>query len=123
MARKKRNQTNWTQIGHYAFFLGIILAVIAGLFSGMIGDEVVLTLLLLLGAIVGLLNITAKETTAFLVAAIALMIVGIGATDISQNFPLFGDYLYDVLVNIIRFVIPAAVIVSLKSIFMLAKEA
>lgn len=116
----KKSGTNWTQVGHYAFFLGVILAVIAGLFAGLISDEIVLTLLVVLGAIVGLLNITAKETTGFLIAAIALMLAGVVNLGL---IPVVGVYLRSILTNIVVFVVPAAIIVGLKTIYSLAKSA
>ncbi len=112
--------TNWIQVGHYAFFLGAILAIIAGLFSGLVSDEIVLTLLVILGAIVGLLNITAKETTPFLVATVALMLAGVVNLGL---IPVVGVYLRSILTNIVVFVVPAAIIVGLKSIYDLAKAA
>ena len=117
MAKKS---TNWVQVGHYAFFLGAILAIIAGLFSGLVSDEIVLTLLVILGAIVGLLNVTAKETTPFLVASIALMLAGVVNLGL---IPMVGVYLRSILTNIVVFVVPAAIIVSLKTIYSLAQDA
>lgn len=117
MAKKS---TNWVQVGHYAFFLGAILAIIAGLFSGLVSDEIVLTLLVILGAIVGLLNITAKETTPFLVASIALMLAGVVNLGL---IPMVGVYLRSILTNIVVFVVPAAIIVGLKTIYSLAQNA
>ena len=116
----KKSQTNWIQVGHYAFFLGVILAVIAGLFAGLISDTIVLTLLVILGAIVGLLNVTVKEATPFLVAAVALMLAGVVNLGL---IPVVGIYLRSILTNIVVFVVPAAIIVALKSIYTLAKEA
>lgn len=118
MAKKK--ETNWIQVGHYAFFLGAILAIIAGLFTGLIEDQIVLTLLVILGAIVGLLNITVKETTGFLVASIALMLAGVVNLGL---IPVVGVYLRSILTNIVVFVVPAAIIVALKTIYKMAQEA
>ena len=115
----KKSGTNWTQVGHYAFFLGVILAVIAGLFAGLISDEIVLTLLVVLGVIVGLLNITAKETTGFLIAAIALMLAGIVNLSL---IPYLGPFLRQSLSNIVVFVVPGAIILSLKTIWRLASD-
>jgi len=116
----KKTGTNWTQVGHYAFFLGAILAIIAGLFSGLIENTIVITLLVILGAIVGLLNVSMKETTPFLVAAIALMLGGVVNLGL---IPVVGDYLRSILTNIVVFVVPAAIIVGLKTIYQLAKDA
>jgi branched-subunit amino acid ABC-type transport system permease component len=42
MARKAG--TNWPQIGHYAFFLGVILAVIAGPAALIVGLKTIYSL-------------------------------------------------------------------------------
>lgn len=62
-------------IGMLAFFIGMIICIV----GGWVRDSGSLALtLVILGLIVGLLNITAKELLPFLVAAIALVIVGVG---------------------------------------------
>ena len=111
-------ESEWVKTGHYAFFIGAILAVIAGLFAGLIPDTVVITLLVVLGLIVGLLNITVKETSTFLIAAIALMLAGVVNLGL---IPYVGLYLRSILTNIVVFVVPAAIIVALKTIYSLAK--
>ena len=70
------------KIGEYAFLAGIAIAVLAGLVSGVTPTAIaayaapISMLLVVLGIVVGLLNISEKETTAFLVAAIALVTAG-----------------------------------------------
>ncbi|MFC1801371.1 hypothetical protein ACFLZB_02815 [Nanoarchaeota archaeon] len=112
-------ESEWVKTGHYAFFIGAIIAVIAGLFAGLIPNVYVITLLVVLGLIVGLLNITAKETTPFLVACIALMLAGIVNLEI---IPYVGIFLRAILTNIVVFVVPAAIIVGLKTIYSLAQS-
>ena len=103
------------KIGHFLFLIGIIVAVLGGL---VIAENTMLTLVLvLIGIIVGLLNITAKEATPFLVAAIAL-VVSAGAL---QVIPMIGTYLIEILKYIIALVGPAATIVALLQVYKLAK--
>jgi hypothetical protein len=104
--------------GHYAFLVAIVLAVIAALVPALQVNWVMWALIIL-GLIVGFLNITAKETTEFLVAAIALMLVGtagLGAV------PTAGEIITSILRNLITVVAPAALIVALKAIYELAEE-
>ena len=65
-------------LGAIAFFAGMLLAIIAG---GLSRDNgTIILVLVILGVIVGLFNITSREMIPFLVAAIALVVVGT-ATD------------------------------------------
>lgn len=107
------------QIGAYAFLVGIGLAIIGGIAPGMIGAEITVLLLVALGLVVGVLNVTDKETTPFLVAAIALLAsgaAGLGA------LPGIGAPLGSVLTYLSAFVAPAALIVSLKAIYSMASS-
>ncbi len=105
------------RIGGYAFIAGIGIAIIGGLAN--ITGGVAVLVLLILGLIVGLLNITVKETTPFLISAIALIVAG-GAN--ISILPLVGNLLQVVLNNIVVLVAPAAIVVALKEIYTLASS-
>ena len=107
------------KIAHYTFFVGLLIAIVAGLFRNVISAEVLVTTLVVLGFIVGLFNLTAKETMPFLVAAIALMLAGIVNLGL---IPGVGLYLRSILSNIVVFVVPGAIIVGLKTIWQLASD-
>lgn len=117
MARGKRS------LGEWAFMLGVLLALLGGLLVAfdLVSASTVAIVLMVLGLAVGFLNVTEKETAEFLVATIALLVTGsvrferlLGAT--------IGGYVDSVLVSVAVFVAPAAVVVSLKSIWELAKK-
>ncbi len=105
------------KIGHWAFLIGIVLAIIAG-FVPQLQTPTVTWVLVLLGLIVGLLNITAKEVQEFLIAAVALVI----AADSAANIVALGLTMAVILGNIVTFVFPAALLVALKAIWQLAAE-
>ena len=115
-----------SKIGQWAFIIGIILAIVVGVFSASLvtwaGN---LTLLLvILGLIVGFLNISEKETTPFLVASAALMLTAT-SVDTLNTIDLgvsLGKYLAGIVSQIAVFVAPAAVVVALKAIQSLAKD-
>src|SRR3989338_1493467 len=107
------------RVAHYAFFIGLLLAIVAGLFRNLLGPEILVTTLVILGFLVGLFNLTAKETTPFLVASIALMLAGIVNLGL---IPGVGLYLRSILSNIVVFVVPGAIIVGLKTIWKLASD-
>ena len=107
------------QLAHYAFFAGLLIAIVAGLFRNLFSTEVLLTTLVVLGFLVGLFNLTAKETTPFLLAAVALMLAGIVNLGL---IPTVGPYLRSILSNIVVFVVPGAIIVAMKAIWKLASD-
>ncbi|MFH1445556.1 MAG: hypothetical protein ABIF08_03695 [Nanoarchaeota archaeon] len=110
-----------TEYGHWAFILGVIIAIIAGLASGFVDlatGGMITIVLIVLGIIVGFININEKETQPFLIAAIAFMLVktALSGLDIVN----LGVYLTNIVTNIAAFVAPAALIVALKAIYKLA---
>ena len=112
------------KIGEWAFIIGAVVAIVIGVFSNnlkgtRIGDWLPLVLVFL-GLIVGLLNVTEKETTPFLVAAAALLVTGLVGETLT-TIPQIGGYLEGIVKQIGVFVAPAAIVVALKSIQSLAK--
>ena len=109
-------------IGSWAFLLGAVVAIITGALSPDNTNATIISFLVLLGLIVGLLNITTKETNSFLLASVALVLVsGLGIT-VFQDVASIGAYLASVLTKILVFVVPATIVVALKSIFALEKS-
>ncbi len=104
-------------IGHWSFILGVIIAIVAGV-AGTAYTEVAIALVAL-GIIIGFLNISEKETTKFLIAAIALLLTGAAGL---EKLPAIGSFLGPILTNISTFVAPAAVIVALKAVYELGKR-
>lgn len=107
------------KIGEWAFLAGVILALLFGLFKGEVTGTLA-TVLIVLGIIVGFLNIAEKETTPYLVAAIALLVAGsagLGAIPFANLVNLSA-----MLQNIVLFVAPAAIIVALKTVITLGKK-
>lgn len=115
----RRGRVEFHRVAHYAFFVGLLVAIVAGFFRNFIGPEVLVTTLVLLGFLVGLFNLTAKETIPFLVAAIALMLAGIVNLGL---IPGIGIYLRSILSNIVVFVVPGAILLGLKTIWKLASD-
>jgi len=100
-------------LGFGAFVVGLILAVVAGILWP--SNTTIIIVLLILGILIGLLNITAKETMLFLIAVIALIVVG------NVFAPLkvlsVGVYLGNILSYIAILVSPAAVIAAIKALW------
>ncbi|OYT55566.1 MAG: hypothetical protein B6U68_04655 [Candidatus Aenigmarchaeota archaeon ex4484_14] len=100
--------------GSYAFLLGVLIAIL----TAFITATWVPALLVLLGLIVGFLNIADKEVQSFLIAAVALIVAG----SVSTSVGVIWAPLETILGNIMILVAPAAIIVALKAIYSLASK-
>jgi len=116
------------KIGAWAFLGGLILAVILGLFSASLNPSiysVIVALLVIAGILVGLLNVTSKESQGFLLAGVSLVIVsycGQGTLTGLGNITWIGPILSNVLSSLMILFVPTTIIVALKSVFELAKD-
>jgi hypothetical protein len=104
-------------VGFWAFIVGLVISVIAGLVLP--GNGVVVLILVLLGIVIGFLNISPKETQALLLAAIALIVVGnaFAALTLLNIDKFIGGILFYITV----FVSPAAVIAAIKTLWLIGK--
>jgi hypothetical protein len=110
------------RLGEWVFILGVVIAIIAGLaYQAMDTTSAgyITIVLVVLGLIVGFLNINDKEITNFLIAVIAL--VAVGAANLN-GIPIIGGYLGNMVLNIEAFVAPAALVVGLKAVYNLAAK-
>ena len=102
-------------IGKWAFVIGLVISVLAGLFFQ---PTWAIWLLAILGVIVGLLNVTAEDTRGFLLAAIALTL---SATALN-TIPVVGTAFSYVLPMVVAFVAGATIVVALKELFVTARS-
>jgi len=107
------------RLGHYAFLLGIGIAVIAGFFPSAIAGTSLL--LVVLGLIVGFLNVRHREMNEFLLASIVLIVAGSAGLR-AITFMGLGSYLANILQNVGAFVAPAAIVVAIKAIWEAAEK-
>jgi hypothetical protein len=104
-------------IGFWAFIIGFVLAVIAGLLWPQ--NATIILILVLLGVIIGFLNITSKEFMLFLLAVIALVVVGNVFTPLT--ILNLGEKLGHILSYIAILVSPAAIIAAIKALWAVGK--
>jgi len=103
------------KIGRWAFIIGLLISVLAGLISiGTAG----LAWLVALGVIVGFLNVTSKEVTGFLLATVALMMVG----NVGLSLPAVGSFVTSVVSAFISFTAGAAAVVAIKELFVITRS-
>ncbi len=117
---------NGNMMGSYAFILGVLLAIVLGFMQA---QAWMVAILAILGLVVALLNITDKEIHAYLLANVAIMI-GAGSfstmlTVLAAPLNLGGvaNILQAILGNLVFFVAPGAVLIALKEIYNIAREA
>ncbi len=111
----------------YAFFAGIILAVILGFLNkyspSTSTNSFFYILLVVIGLTIGFVHTSDKNTTTFLLASVSLVIVGgLGNNTllfISNLSPILG-ILKDILSNLLVLFIPATIVVALKTVFSIA---
>lgn len=102
-------------IGFIAFAMGILLAVIFGIFP--ISPQVmhiVVIILIVLGILVGVLNITTREILPLLIATVALIVVGNVLEPVSAYTIIMA--VDNVLQLIATLMAPAAVIAAIRAL-------
>lgn len=118
-------------IGSYAFLIGFALAIILGVVGVLMPNAiagfsgVLMLIVIILGLVVGLLNIKDKHVTDFLIATIAVTMVGStagGLVILNEVIPPLGTLMAAIVLNIVALAAPAALVVGLKQIWLLAKE-
>lgn len=105
---------NSRETGHWAFLIGLVLAVI----SPFIVIPYTGITLFILGLIIGFVNIKGSESHTFLLAVIALIVIGVGGIQLlALTAPVMT-----ILGNIIALVSPAALIVAIKAVLTISKN-
>ncbi len=101
-------------VGSWAFLIGVILAIILGFITMKPWMAMVLVII---GLIVGLLNITSKEAMGFLTASTVLVIVTALGGD---KFAILGTWAAQIMQALMLVFVPATIIVALRAVFALA---
>ncbi|MEK6916440.1 MAG: hypothetical protein AABW92_01735 [Nanoarchaeota archaeon] len=121
MANKSKSGIN--NIGPWTFFFGLIIAVVAT-FAGQ-----VFWMLGVLGLIVGLMNITEKELTIYLLASLTFLLsantLSVTFSRVSGFAPFvsaWAPFIDTLLANVTIFVAPGAAVVALKALYMASKN-
>jgi hypothetical protein len=113
-------------VAAYAFLVGVVLAIIFGLFQKSLesASGIFYSALIVIGLIVGFANVGDKNPNTFLIASLTLVIVGALGNDpliyVNQN-NFVVTALRNVLISLLVLFVPATIIVALKTIFAYAK--
>lgn len=115
----EKRHTLMQKIGSWSFIVGIFIAMGAGFWEL---NALVVSVLIVLGMVVGFLNVTGEETTPFLLATVSLVIVAAIGQGVLGQVDIVGPKLQQVLTTFITFIIPATIIVACKAIYSLAAD-
>ena len=102
-------------LGSWAFLIGVILALILGLFGVL--NATWIYVLVVIGLIVGLLNIADEEVQPFLWSGVALII----ASALGQGVMQQAAVLNNALNALLAIFVPATIIVAINNVFSMAK--
>ncbi len=111
---------NLKKVGKKAFLAGLVIAVLASFITGY--AAAVALVLFLLGLVVGFLNISEKDSSKFLIAAIALLTGGIASMSAVAMLGIVITFLNTVLGTLVVFIGAAALVVAVKTIYQTGKE-
>lgn len=126
------------QIGNYALIAGVFIAILAGLVQNIAPGAMdpnsvtpwIALAMVVLGLVVGFLNIRDENTVPFLIASIALMATATGGArlifidQLTKTFGFgLGTMLQTIVLNIAIFTAPAALVVALKTVYATASAA
>ena len=112
-------------LGSWSFLVGLLLAVFLGV--GLTGPYAtqMYWVVFLLGIVVGLLNITSQESSAFLTAGTVLVLVSYLGADVLGTAVQAGlglDRLVSVLHSILTLFVPATIVVAVRAVFGFARN-
>jgi hypothetical protein len=107
-------------MGAMAFLVGFILALVLGVLSYWLAgyQTAIVGLLVLIGVVVGFMNVSGKEVQEFLLAGAVLVIVAAMGKDVLNVIPM----LVNLLNALLALFVPATLIVSIKAVHAIAKD-
>ena len=128
----------WGKIGSWAFLIGIIIAILFGLYAAYEDPQEffyqtdtggwIAWILAVLGGIVGIVSafgmgtITEKEVPSFLLAGIALVAIGAASNIFSGITPYIGALFNGVAISIAIFISPVMGVLAIKTIWDIGKD-
>ena len=111
--------------GKYAFVVGLVIAIVLGVFPSQIGGGAAAwlnTLLVVTGIIVGFTNVTEKHLNEFILCVTGLVLMAYaGSTQVGSwgNIQLIGPWLRDIFNNLMVFLVPTGVTTALRKIMLM----
>jgi len=107
------------EYGKWAFLLGVLVSLFSTVLTGFLSAASIVSILFVLGLIVGLLNVSRENSVTFLMGAVVLLILGVGGVSTLSQVALLGmaaEYVTTALGSFIAFVGAAALVVAVRAI-------
>jgi hypothetical protein len=128
MPKKVSTANMLAKIGELAFIVVVIVAIVAGLATTNL-DAAQLSwiriVLMILGVVVSFTTITEAEVSQFMMVSVALLVASTAAIFVLATITVAATAVTivgGVVLNIMAFVAPAAIIPSLKAVYKLARQ-
>ena len=115
MSKWTMNKILWT--------VGIVGAIVIGFLTGAgiwVANEMILTVMVLVGLGIGLMNVSHAESTQFMLSVIVLITAGTGAA-VFGGLGIIGGIIGGVLTYIGAVAVPAGIVIALKTFTKTAK--
>ena len=113
-------------LGAWAFLIGVILAIGVGILSFGELSPILLAILVILGLVVGFVNVSSKDVNTFLMAAVSLVIVSFAGLQGLKGAEIIGIELgalvSTTLGALLVLLVPATVVVAIKSLFSISQS-
>ena len=112
-------------IGAWAFIIGLVVAILIAIITAIGGTSPAawtIFLLAALGLVVGFLNVSEREVSKFLLAAIAFLVTIQSITTFVASLPLVGTAISTFFGLIAVFIGPAAAVVAVKALFSVTRD-
>ena len=126
MVIKSRENT----IGAWAFLIGLVLEIVIGISTSLVSipfltrfNAQIYGILVLMGIIVGFMNVTGRDSQTFLIAGVVLVIVSkFGMESVTGSLIGVGinDFMSSIFGALLALFVPATIIVALKTVFGIA---
>ena len=117
-------------VAAWAFLIGVILAIIAGIFSRVSTDPSIIMIIIIIGLVVGYF-VAEKDVQTFLFASVATVLASFaGIQGFATNVSLtgitvtgieIGKIVTSVLGALLFLFVPATIVVAVKTVFSIAK--
>ncbi len=100
----------------WAFLIGVLIAIVLGFIGNL--NPTWLFILVIIGLVVGLLNVTGREMQPFLMSGAVLIIASAFGSSAMSSIPRLAG-VFDALLTIF---VPATIIVAIKNAFYIARN-